>query len=175
MARIMFRIRRFLTNFAFMNFPPLNLPDPSLRIRREGDMLKVWDPLREKYVAFTPEEYVRQHFVPWLQNEFHYPKALIANEVGISVNGTRKRCDTIVFGRDSRPLIIVEYKAPHVKITQDVFDQIVRYNMALRARYLIVSNGLNHYCCKIDYEQDTYHFLPKIPDYADICQPFSEN
>ena len=158
-----------------MKLPPLNLPDADLRLRKEGETVKVWDPLRGKYVTLTPEEYVRQHFTPYLQQEFHYPKALMANEIGIDVNGTRKRCDTVVFGREGTPLLIVEYKAPHIRLTQDVFDQIVRYNMALRARYLIVSNGLQHYCCKIDYAANSYHFLPRIPDYNDITRNHSEN
>ena len=155
--------------------PPLNLPPFDLKTRLEGDILKVHDALRGKYVALTPEEYVRQHFVNFLVNYLHYPATVIANEIGIELNGTRKRCDTVVFGSDSSPLVIVEYKAPGVEITQSVFDQIVRYNMRLRARYLVVSNGLRHYCCRVDYDSDTYHFLPRIPDYADIAHPFSQN
>ena len=99
----------------------------------------------------------------------------MANEIGIEVNGTKKRCDTVVFGRDGKPLVIVEYKAPDVNITQDTFDQIVRYNLVFHARYLIVSNGLNHYCCVMDYTNDTYHFIPAIPDFNDIANTFSIN
>ncbi|MCM1369106.1 MAG: type I restriction enzyme HsdR N-terminal domain-containing protein [Candidatus Amulumruptor caecigallinarius] len=153
----------------------LNLPPVKLRLREEGGITKVFDPLRNKYVAFTPEENVRQHFTSWLARNFHYPPALMANEIGIDVNGTRKRCDTVVFGRDGHPLLIVEYKSPDVNVTQDVFDQIVRYNMELKARYLIVSNGLSHYCCRIDYERFSYHFIPRIPDYNDITTAFSAN
>lgn len=149
----------------------LNLPTVSLRIRDNGEFLQVWDPLRNKYVAFTPEENVRQHFTAWLANDFGYPASMMANEKGITVNGTRKRCDTVVFGRDGNPLVIVEYKAPSVAITQDVFEQIVRYNMALHARYLIVSNGLNHYCCVMDYVRSGYHFIPNIPRYREIVAP----
>lgn len=156
------------------NFPELNLPAVKLRVVRDGDTLKVFDPLRDKFVALTPEEYVRQHFVAWLRTDLHFPASLMANEIGIEVNGTKKRCDTVVFGRDGRPLIIVEYKAPDVNVTQAVFDQVVRYNMALRAKYLVVSNGLRHYCCVIDYTSDSYHFIPEIPDYRKIYSP-SEN
>ncbi len=156
------------------NFPELNLPAVQLRVVRDGDMLKVFDPLRDKFVALTPEEYVRQHFVAWLRTDMHFPASLMANEIGIEVNGTKKRCDTVVFGRDGKPLIIVEYKAPDVNVTQAVFDQVVRYNMALRAKYLVVSNGLRHYCCVIDYASDSYHFIPEIPDYLKIYSP-SEN
>lgn len=156
-------------------YPELNLPAVALRLRDEGDSMKVFDPLREKWITLTPEEWVRQHFVNWLNTEFHYPATLTANEIGIEVNGTRKRCDTVVFRREGSPLLIVEYKAPAVKITQEVFDQIVRYNMTLRAEYLVVTNGLNHYCCKIDYAGNTYHFIPRIPDYRDLLLGGREN
>jgi len=156
-------------------FPELRLPAVHLRtMTDEEGTLKVFDPLRQKYVVLTPEEYVRQHFVSWLHEAHNYPIGVIANEVGIMVNGRKRRCDTVVFGRDGNPLVIVEYKQPEVSITQEVFDQIVRYNMALHASYLIVSNGMNHYCCKIDYINDTYHFIPVIPKYDDICHPFSQ-
>lgn len=146
-------------------FPALNLPPLKLKLTEEDEIIKVWDGLRRKYVALTPEEYVRQHFVAWLHSEFNYPESLMANEVGIVNNGNHRRCDTVIYGRDAQPKIIVEYKAPDVNITQAVFDQIVRYNMVLHADYLIVSNGLQHYCCKIDYAHNTYHFLPRIPRY----------
>lgn len=159
-----------------MNFTELNLPpiDPRLQQGADGS-LRIFDILREKWVVLTPEEWVRQHFTVWMQKSMHYPASLMANEIGIEVNGTKKRCDTVVFARDGSPLIIVEYKAPEVEITQNVFDQIVRYNMTLRAEYLIVSNGLAHYCCKIDYAANTYHFIPKIPDWHDILVGGREN
>lgn len=156
-------------------YPELNLPPVPVHIKEEGEHTKIFDPLRQKWVVLTPEEWVRQHFTAWLTSEFHYPAALISNEIGIEVNGTRKRCDTVVFRREGTPLLIVEYKSPEIKITQDVFDQIVRYNMQLRAEYLIVSNGLNHYCCKIDYAANSYHFIPCIPDYRSLAVPHSEN
>jgi type I site-specific restriction endonuclease len=92
----------------------------------------------------------------------------MANEISLSLNGTSRRCDTVVYDRTGKPLIIVEYKANTVEITQKVFDQIVRYNMVLKARYLIVSNGMKHYCCRIDYDNHTYHFLQEIPPYEDL-------
>lgn len=150
-------------------FPHLNLPDIPLRLRREGAMIKIWDMLRKKYVALTPEEYVRQRFVAWLVSELRYPASLMNNEVSLSLNGLQRRCDTIVFDRTGGHLMIVEYKAPGVRITQDVFDQIARYNMALRASYLTVSNGLEHYCCRMDYVNSTYSFLPRIPGYDDAA------
>lgn len=158
-----------------MDLPPLNLPPVDLKIRREGNLVKVYDPLRDKYVNLTPEEFVRQHFTAYLINNLHFPPSIMANEVGIRLNDTLKRCDTVVYGSDGAPLVIVEYKAPGVPITQNVFDQIVRYNMELKARYLIVSNGMRHYCCVNDYAAGTYHFIPRIPDYASLKSPFSEN
>lgn len=157
------------------DFPTLNLPPVTLKLQTGADGVeRVWDPLRKKYVALTPEEWVRQHFVNWLMTDRKFPASLLGNEVGIHLNGMSRRCDTIAFGRDTKPLVIVEYKAPDVRITQDVFDQIVRYNMVLHAQYLVVSNGLNHYCCRMDYAGNTYHFIPRIPQYAEIALPFSE-
>ncbi len=149
-------------------FPRLNLPSIPLRLKDEEGIVKVFDPLRDKYVALTPEEFVRQHFTAWLRDARHYPASLMVNEIGIEVNGTRKRCDTVVFGNDGKPMVIVEYKAPDVTVNQAVFDQIVRYNMTLHADYLVVSNGINHYCCVMDYESGTYHFIPEIPDYLSL-------
>lgn len=150
------------------SLPPLNLPAIPLRIKREGENTKVWDPLRRKFVVLTPEEYVRQHFVAWLTDDLGYPPSVMANETGITVNGIKRRCDTVVFNPDGSPLMIIEYKAPDIKISQDTFDQIIRYNMTLRAHYLVVSNGINHYCCVIDYANDTYHFIPQLPEYREM-------
>ena len=97
-----------------------------------------------------------------------YPSGLLANEIQINLNGTKKRCDTVLYNRDLTAKMIVEYKAPDVVITQAVFDQITRYNMVLRVEYLIVTNGINHYCCRIDYATNSYVFLPEIPDYASL-------
>ncbi|MBD5270594.1 MAG: type I restriction enzyme HsdR N-terminal domain-containing protein [Bacteroides sp.] len=156
-------------------YPRLNLPAITLRIQEDQGRLKVFDPLRKKYVVLTPEEHVRQHFTGWMRQDLHYPASIMANEIGIEVNGTRKRCDTVVFGPDGRPLMIVEFKAPEVTVTQDTFDQIVRYNMTLRARYLVVSNGMRHYCCVIDYKSNSYQFIPELPDYDAIRRAYSEN
>ena len=155
--------------------PPLNLPPFNFKIKLEGEILKIYDSLRSKYVAATPEEYVRQHFINYLVHYLHYPSSHIANEIGIELNGTKKRCDSVVFGEDLSPLVIIEYKAPNVEINQHTFEQIARYNLRLKARYLIVSNGMQHYCCVMDYEADTYNFLPRIPDYSDLTNPFSIN
>lgn len=142
---------------------PLNLPPTDLRFRMDGKILKVFDPIRKKYVALTPEEYVRQHFTAWMTDHLGYPGSLMGNEVSLKLNGTSRRCDTVVFRNDGTPVVIVEYKAPTVAITQTVFDQIARYNMVLRSHFLIVSNGLRHFCCEMDYDNETYRFLPQIP------------
>ena len=102
--------------------------------------------LRKRYVALTPAEWVSQHFVHYLTDNKGYPKGLLANEIQLDLNGTKKRCDTVLYNKDLSAKLIVEYKAPHIEITQTVFDQITRYNMVLKVDYLIVSNGLNHSC-----------------------------
>ena len=112
---------------------------------------------------------MRQHFVAYMTGELGYPAALMGNEVGITLNGTSRRCDTVLFSRNGLvPLMIVEYKAPHIEITQRVFDQIVRYNMVLHARWLVVSNGMRHFCCEIDYEKRGVRFLSNVPRYAEL-------
>jgi len=148
-----------------IQLPTLALPLHPMRLRREAGRISVFDPLRRKYVALTPEEHVRQQFVAWLIHHLGYPAALMNNEVALNLGGVRRRCDTLVFTRSGAHFMIVEYKAPDVAITQDTFDQIARYNMALHARYLAVSNGLAHYCCELDYNHDSYHFLTDVPNY----------
>ena len=147
----------------------LNLPEFEYKVKkREDGSWAIWDRLRERWVALTPEEWVRQHFVEWLITDKGFPAALMGNEVSLTQNGISRRCDTVVGDRTGQPLVIVEYKAPNINITQKVFDQIVRYNMVLKARYLMVSNGLVHYCCQIDYEKNSYKFLEEIPSYESL-------
>lgn len=146
----------------------LNLPEYPLKVKKNGSRLSVFDRLRKRYVALTPEEWVRQHFVEYLIEAKQFPAALMANEVSLTQNGIKRRCDTLVADREGKPLVIVEYKSPEIEITQQVFDQIVRYNMVLHARYLMVSNGMTHYCCQIDYENTTYSFLSEIPCYEEL-------
>lgn len=144
----------------------LNLPSYEFKITERNGKRLILDSLRRKYVALTPEEWVRQHVVQFLINYKGYPKGLLANEVQVLLNGTRKRCDTIVYDTSLKPRMIVEYKAPSVEISQAVFDQITRYNMVLHVEYLLVSNGIQHYCCRIDYTTRQYHFLQEIPAYT---------
>lgn len=148
---------------------PLNLPPFEPKIKyTSGDKMSIFDILRQKYVALTPEEWVRQHFIHYLIQEKGYPQNLLANEMAITLNGTTKRCDSVLFDGQMKPKVIIEYKAPHVTITQKVFDQITRYNMVLHVEYLIVSNGLHHYCCKIDKKESRYTFLKDIPTYENL-------
>lgn len=146
----------------------LNLPVFETKIAQREGRTFIFDSIRSKYVALTPEEWVRQHFVNFLLTHKGYPRSLMGNEVLVELNGMKKRCDTAVYNRELAPLLIVEYKAPDVPITQSVFDQICRYNSVLRVQFLIVSNGLSHYCCKIDYTTNRYSFLADIPSYVDL-------
>lgn len=147
--------------------PSLNLPTARLRLLTGDDGVeRVFDSLRGKFVVLTPEEWVRQHFVAYLTGSLGYPAALLGNEVSLTLNATARRCDTVLFSRRGmKPLMIVEYKAPHIEITQKVFDQIVRYNMVLQARWLVVSNGQRHFCCEVDYAARKVRFLPAVPAY----------
>ena len=137
----------------------LNLPKYETKICERDGKLQIFDPLRKCHVALTPEEWVRQHFVNFLIESRGFPAALMANEVAITVNGMKRRCDTVVYDKQLQPRVIVEYKAPTVKITKEVFAQISRYNLTLKVDYLIVSNGLQHYCCRMDYPNSSYTFL----------------
>lgn len=143
----------------------LNLPPYATKIVVRDGKNAIWDVIRRKYVALTPEEWVRQHFVHFLIGHKGYPASLLANEVALTLNGTSRRCDTVLYDRTLSPRMIVEYKAPHIPITQKVFDQIYRYNLVLQVDYLIVSNGLSHYCCRMDYDHQSYEFLRDVPEY----------
>jgi hypothetical protein len=116
-------------------------------------------------MVLTPEEWVRQHFVCFLIDKKKYPTSLIAIEKQLTINNRKKRTDILVFNADGKHNIIVECKAPSIKITQDTFDQVARYNLKLKANFLIVTNGLEHFYCKMDFENETYVFLKEIPAY----------
>ena len=150
----------------------LNLPTYDLRLRRTGNRDMIFDVLRRKYVALTvaltPEEWVRQHFVHFLIEHKGYPTALLANEIELRIGEKHLRADTLLYNKELRPHMLIEYKSPTIALTQKVFDQISAYNLLLHADYLIVSNGMQHICCRMDYEQNTYHFLEEIPDYSEL-------
>ena len=143
----------------------LHLPPFDVKVRGKKEKPEIFDFLRKRYVALTPEEWVRQHFVHWLVEGKGYPKGLVGNEVALACGEKKLRCDSIVYNKEGSPLMIIEYKAPTVSLTQRVFHQISAYNLLLHVDYLVVSNGLQHYCCRMDYEAQTFHFLQEIPDY----------
>ncbi|MCP9612110.1 type I restriction enzyme HsdR N-terminal domain-containing protein [Coprobacter tertius] len=146
----------------------LNLPSFDFHIKKNNDKYLIFDNIRKKYITLTPEEWVRQHFVCFLTKYKSYPAGRLGNEISLVLNGRKRRCDTIVYDKNGKPLVIIEYKAPEIILTQEVFDQIIRYNIALKVKYLMVSNGLNHYCCKLDYETMQPVFLPDIPFYDEL-------
>ena len=146
----------------------LNLPRYEISVKRNGERLTIFDFLRRRHVALTPEEWVRQHFVHFLVEHKGYPKGLLANEVELSVGEKNLRCDSILYDPSLKPRMIVEYKAPSVVVTQKVFQQIATYNLLLHVDYLVVSNGLTHYCVKMDYDNKKYLFLYNIHDYKNL-------
>lgn len=146
----------------------LNLPKYGIKIANENGHQTIFDVLRRKYVALTPEEWVRQHFVHYLIEHKGYPQSLMANEIQLAIGNKKLRCDSVLYDRSLKPRMIIEYKAPTVNITQKVFDQITIYNMLLHVDYLVVSNGIKHYCCRMDYENQKYLFLDDIPNYQEI-------
>ena len=146
----------------------LNLPKYGIKIKNDKGHQSIFDVLRRKFVALTPEEWVRQHFVHFLIEHKGYPKALMANEIQLAIGNKKLRCDSVLYDRTLKPRMIIEYKAPTVSITQKVFDQITIYNMLLHVDYLVVSNGIKHYCCRMDYANQKYLFLEDIPDYQNL-------
>ncbi|HEY3388543.1 MAG TPA: type I restriction enzyme HsdR N-terminal domain-containing protein [Prolixibacteraceae bacterium] len=146
----------------------LNLPEYSFHIKEKLGKKLIFDGFRRRWVTLTPEEWVRQNFVRYLTGEKHFPAALVAIERSLRMNQRDFRTDIVLFSKTGDPLVVVECKAPEVKISQQVFDQIARYNLDLRVSYLIVTNGLAHYCCRFDQQLQSYTFLPEIPDYNEI-------
>ena len=146
----------------------LNIPPFQMKLSGTQESPKILDILRRKFVALTPEEWVRQHFIHFLIEHKGYPSALMANEVALSCGNKQLRADTVLYDRDLNARMIIEYKAPTIKITKRVFEQVTAYNFLLHVDYLIVSNGLTHYCCKMNYENNSYMLLTSIPDYKDI-------
>jgi len=143
----------------------LNLPTYNFKIKSNENKTLIFDIIRKKYMVLTPEEWVRQHFIAFLIEEKKYPTSLIAVEKQLTINNRKKRTDVLIFNADGKPDIIVECKAPNIKINQDTFDQIAKYNLKLKANFLIITNGLKHFYCKMDFENETYIFLKEIPSY----------
>jgi hypothetical protein len=143
----------------------LNFPSYLFRFKNSENKVSIFDEIRKKYIILTPEEWVRQHVIQFLMAEKKYPKSLINVEKVLNVNGLRKRYDIVVFNPDGSIFVLVECKAPEIKTSQATFDQIARYNMTLKAQYLMVTNGHNHYYCQIDVDNKKYDFLQELPEY----------
>ncbi|MGD1846744.1 MAG: type I restriction enzyme HsdR N-terminal domain-containing protein [Salibacteraceae bacterium] len=146
----------------------LNLPTYIFKIKSEGQRSQIFDSTRRKYVALTPEEWVRQNYVEFLVQERQFPRSLMAIEQSLTYNRMQRRCDLLAYTQTGQPALMVECKAPNIKIDQKVFDQIARYNMSLQVPYLAVTNGLEHYYCYIDLANRSYRFLPDCPAYGQL-------
>lgn len=143
----------------------LNFPNYSFRFKNSENKHYIFDEIRKKFILLTPEEWVRQHVIHFLLYEKHYPKSHINVEKVVLINGLKKRYDLVVFRSDGSIYLVVECKASGIPITQDTFDQIARYNFSLNASYLLVTNGLNHYFCEMNFEDQNYIFLKELPEY----------
>jgi type I site-specific restriction endonuclease len=143
----------------------LNFPSFSFRFKNSENKVSIFDSIRKKFIILTPEEWVRQHVVHYLLEEKKFPKSLINVEKVLMVNGLRKRYDVVVYNSNGSIFLLIECKAPEVKITQATFDQIARYNMTMEAEFLMLTNGLNHYFCLMDFENEKYTFLENLPKY----------
>jgi len=143
----------------------LNFPKFSFRFKNSENKVSIFDPIRKKFVVLQPEEWVRQHSIQFLIQEKKYPKSLINVEKELEINQLKKRYDIVIYNTDGSIYLIVECKSPQIKIKQATFDQIARYNLELNASYLMVTNGINHYYCQMDFKNEKYHFLKEIPEY----------
>jgi hypothetical protein len=144
---------------------PLNLPTYTFKFKEQNNLVAIFDEIRKKYVVLTPEEWVRQNFIQFLIRDKKYPASLIAVEIGLKYNTLQKRADVLIYNKSGNPYLMIECKAPEVKISQDTFHQIAAYNMAFKVDYLVVTNGMDHFCCKMDYTSNKYEFLKMIPDF----------
>ena len=146
-----------------MKMPHLNLPKVALKTKSVEGTIQVFDVIRKKYFVLTPEEWVRQHFIHYLNNEKHYPMGLMGVEKMVKYNALKTRADIILYTTEGKAKIIVECKAANVKITQDTFNQIAKYNFKLKVPFLVVTNGMQHFCCRMDYENNSISFLEEVP------------
>ena len=146
-----------------MKMPQLNLPKVALKTKSVEGTIQVFDVIRKKYFVLTPEEWVRQHFIHYLNNEKNYPMGLMGVEKMVKYNALKTRADIVLYTTEGKAKMIVECKAPNVKITQDTFNQIAKYNFKLKVPFLVVTNGMQHFCCKMDYEKNINCFLEEVP------------
>jgi hypothetical protein len=148
--------------------PRLNLPPYPFKIREEAEALYIFDEIRKKFLLLTPEEWVRQHFVKFLTTEKKYPRSLIKLEGGLTLNTLRKRSDILVYNTLGEKIMLIECKAPGVRIVQAAFDQVSRYNLVHQTPLIVVTNGMEHHYCKIDFTAGSYRFIPEIPEYSSL-------
>ena len=141
------------------------LPNVALKTKSVEGTIQVFDVIRKKYFVLTPEEWVRQHFIHYLNNEKNYPMGLMGVEKMVKYNALKTRADIVLYTREGKAKMIVECKAPNIKITQDTFNQIAKYNFKLKVEYLVVTNGIQHFCCRMDYENNSISFLEDIPTF----------
>lgn len=141
----------------------LNLPPASLKFKEINGKKAIFDIVRKKYIILTPEEWVRQHFVHFLINHYHYPRSLIKIESGIRLNEMAGRSDIIVYNRQGQVFLLVECKAPTIPLSNAVFEQASRYNINYKANYLLITNGLQHLCCAINHKTNSYTYMDNIP------------
>ena len=141
------------------------LPNVALKTKSVEGTIQVFDVIRKKYFVLTPEEWVRQHFIHYLNNEKNYPMGLMGVEKMVKYNALKTRADIVLYNTEGKAKMIVECKAPNIKITQDTFNQIAKYNSQLKVKYLVVTNGMKHYCCKMEYNTNEIKFLEEIPTY----------
>ena len=146
-----------------MKMPQLNLPKVALKTKSVEGTIQVFDVIRKKYFVLTPEEWVRQHFIHYLNNEKNYPMGLMGVEKMVKYNALKTRADIVLYTTEGKAKMIVECKAPNVKITQDTFNQIAKYNFKLKVDFLVVTNGMQHFCCKMKYDNNEINFLEEIP------------
>ncbi len=153
----------------------LNLPQYPLRIKHSADKQLVFDQIRKKHIILTPEEWVRQHFVNYLIHDLQYPKSLVKIESGLTVNKMGKRTDILVYNHDIEPHLLVECKAAQVNLNHETLEQLATYNRTIKAKYLVLTNGLKHYCCGMDYDLGSYQFQSTIPQFKPVKSPKTKN
>jgi len=151
-----------------MKMPKLNLPDMNFKSKLLNGNTQIFDKVRKRYVKLTPEEWVRQNFINYLHFYKNYPLGLMAIEKVIKYNSMNVRADIVLYNQNKKPYLIVECKAPNVSITKDTFYQITKYNYKHNVQLFILTNGLNHYCCRIDYLNKNIKFLNEVPLYESI-------
>lgn len=142
---------------------PLNLPTCQLKLSRKNGVVYVFDDLRKKNIVMTPEEWVRQHWIHYLYNEKKYPKSLMKTEGGVKLHTLSRRTDLLVYDQKGKKRLLAEFKAPTVKISEKTFEQIANYNIVHKIPLLLVSNGIEHYYCTIDFQRQTWAFVSDLP------------